>query len=307
MSDELNVLHVFPHGLGDACQFTAVIRHLARFRPEWRTDIISDRGKHSAFAGLVHESLVDTTCAGTRRYDLTFMHEWPECAECWADSSGTKTVRCLREVFDIRPQWDLLRYAVTVYDDAKSRVDDYIKELPDRKFVLIHYEGKTSTPYKNLPHDVVQQICEFLIGLNLVPVILDWDSRSPIPDNKRVFCPDSANGLWMNTGTGDAELIAALTGRAALFIGIDSGPQKVAFSTNTPTIAIWTEHHPYHYADNAPNAVHLIPENHADYLRGHRRDSGLEFFAKRYKSATYAKEALAQSITKLAVQLLTQL
>jgi hypothetical protein len=87
--------------------------------------------------------------------------------------------------------------------------------------------------------------------------------------------------------------------RAMLFIGIDSGPQKIAFSTNTPVLAIWVANHPYHFADNTANAIHLIPENHQDLLRGDK-NAAMKFFEKHYWYVPYAPYRLGDAIKLLA-------
>src|SRR5262249_20861943 len=76
---------------------------------------------------------------------------------------------------------------------------------------------------------------------------------------------------------------------AALFIGIDSGPCKIAFAVGCPTVAVWTGHHPLHYADRT-EAVHLLPWNHEGMIRGSKED-GLRFFQKHYQAVAYRNVA----------------
>ena len=45
----------FPHGLGDAVQFTVVLKHLAKAYADWAVDVVSKRGKHTAFRGLCRQ------------------------------------------------------------------------------------------------------------------------------------------------------------------------------------------------------------------------------------------------------------
>src|SRR6516225_911916 len=58
-ANKTSVLIRFAHGLGDAVQFTAVLRHIQKHRPEWEVDVTSLRGKHSAFHGLCRRSYHD--------------------------------------------------------------------------------------------------------------------------------------------------------------------------------------------------------------------------------------------------------
>jgi len=281
------VLINFGHGLGDSAMLTAVIAHLAKYKPNWTIDVYAGRGKHSCYFGQVNQVFYEAP--DWEPYQLVFNLDWYECWSTWKDSPGTKTCLCLRDKFHIQPDWDLLTYTINIGDEAKLRADNYISTLPpERPFVLLHYEGNTSQKEKNLQHQHIRDICDFLIDHDYTPVILDWDRRSPLVNQTTIFNPDNDNDIWRKAGSGDAETLAALIERAALFVGIDSGPSKVSFTTNTPSIAIWVKHHPIHYCDNAPNALHLIPENHLDYIRGDK-NNGAEFFVKHYKYEIYSK------------------
>src|SRR5206468_12527752 len=105
-------------------------------------------------------------------------------------------------------------------------------------------------------------------------------------DGKRIHNPDSQAVLWGHTGTGDAEALAALIELSALMIGVDSGPLHVAGATSTPTIGVWTKHHPLHYFAHAGNVTHLVPEAHADLIRGERA-TGEAYFRDHYRFRTY--------------------
>jgi 2-polyprenyl-3-methyl-5-hydroxy-6-metoxy-1,4-benzoquinol methylase len=277
-------LHDFNHGIGDCVQFTSVLRHLKELKPEMVHDIKTSVGKVSTFNNLARYASTHRDMSET--YYQQYSHPWSECHHSWPDSPGTKTAKCLRDRYQIVPKWGLLTYSVNVRDEAQTRANTYIASLPCRPFVLIHYEGNTSTDKKNLRHEDVKIICDWLRSHEITPVILDWDRRSPIIDNVNIYCPDRDNDIWQHIGTGDVETIAALTNRAKLFIGIDSGPCKVACATSTPTICVWTKHHPYHYSDNTPNCNHLLPVNHTDYLRGNK-DIALKFFEDHYRYSIY--------------------
>jgi ADP-heptose:LPS heptosyltransferase len=265
-------------------------------------DAICFEGKQSAFLGLVRESYSKADWERIEgKYDVTFIHNWWECYESYADSPGTKTVRCLRETFNLVPERNLLTYSINIRNEAKSIANAYVRTLPDQPFVVLHYEGSSFASEKNLSHAAVAEVCEYLLKTGRTPVILDWEGSSPLPNNRTVFCPDKSNALWKRYGTGDAETIAALIERAALFIGIDSGPQKVAFATETPTIAVWTGNHPYHFADNTSNSIHLIPENHMDYLRGNKQ-LAMKFFSDNYWSTVYPRKNLAAAIKQVAAR-----
>ncbi|MFQ5731658.1 MAG: FkbM family methyltransferase [Planctomycetaceae bacterium] len=301
-SQHRNVLIRFRHGLGDAVQLTVVLKHLQRDHPGWNVDVAALVGKHSAFRGLCRNVFVlDRDRYSIGDYAEVLDLDWPECATCYRDCPSTKAECCLRDVFRLTPRPELCRYLIARGEEATEEARRYLGQIcktnPDDRgrfpAVPIHYEGNTSADAKDLPVELIRAVCEEIIGLGLVPVILDWDQRSPLPDDVRIFNPHADLDLWGRTGTGDAEVLAALIEQSTLMIGIDSGPLHVAGAASTPTIAVWTGHHPLHYFSLAENVLHLVPERHADLLR-RGRDAGLAYFKKNYRHAVY--EDLASSL-----------
>ena len=265
----MRVLLRFSHGFGDAVQLTCVLEHLGRHRPDWVIDVAAKVGKHTAFNGLCRQTLVlDRDPIDEGQYRWVQDLGWYECYSVYADSPCTKVCNTLREVFGIVPELDLLKYHIQIGDESRQLTRDYLSTIcgtpnnGDRfPVVAIHYEGNTSCEKKNLPHEVVAELCSELRLHGYIPLILDWDRRSPLPDQKTVFCPGVGPGdLWGNTGTGDAERLAALLSQCALVIGIDSGPLHVAGATETPTLGVWTGHHPVQFYDLCPNVTHLVPD-----------------------------------------------
>jgi FkbM family methyltransferase len=129
-------------------------------------------------------------------------------------------------------------------------------------------------------------LCDKVLEAGYVPIVLDWDFRTPLADGKRIHNPNSRHDLWGGTGTGDAETLAALIALSSLMIGVDSGPLHVAGATSTPTIGVWTGHHPLHYFEHADNVTHLVPEHHRQLLRA-ERDAGMKYFHEHYRFTTY--------------------
>lgn len=270
-----DVLLTFDHGLGDAVQLTIVLQHLRRWRPRWTVDVFCRRGKHTALAGLCrrayhdHEPRPDESA-----YDRVYPLDWWECHERYEACPSTKPFKCLKEVFGIAPDPALFRYRIQIGSEARDRSAAYLASItphsalrtPNHRFpvMLLHYEGNTSADRKNLSHDTARQLCRWAELAGLVPVILDWDRRSPLPDGVKIHCPTTGErDLWGNFGSGDAEILAALIDQAELMIGIDSGPLHVAGATSTPAIGIWTGHNPVHFFDVADNVYHLHREGAA--------------------------------------------
>jgi hypothetical protein len=264
----MDVLLKFVHGLGDSTQLSCVAQHLRKHRPEWEIDVASGIGKHSVFHGLCRRSLIlDRDPIDYAQYRWVFDVGWYECYSVYADSPCTKVCNTLRENFGIVPEFDLLKYRIEVGPVARRDTAAYLSAITDtpgngKPFpaVAIHYQANTSAWKKDLRHELVAKLCEELLAHGYTPIILDWDRRSPLPDQRRIFCPAVGPGdLWGNTGTGDAERLAALMSQCALVIGVDSGPLHVAGATETRTLGVWSGHSPVQFYDLCPNVTHLVP------------------------------------------------
>jgi Glycosyltransferase family 9 (heptosyltransferase) len=313
----MNVLINFRHGLGDAVELTIVLIHLKKYRPNWNVDVAALVGKHTAYRGLCRNVYVlDREFPPCCEYGQRFTLDWHECHTVYPDSPSSKAARCLREEFGIVPDPDLCRYTIHVGDEARELARAYLAgvcaararvaelatvreacEVDSPKsgdfgygdrypVVLIHSEGNTSPEMKNLPTEIIRRLCDDIIAAGFVPVILDWDYRTPLADGVRIHCPDQRAELWHRTGTGDAETLAALIEQATLLVGVDSGPLHVAGATTTPTLGVWTRHHPLHYFAHADNVTHLVPRNHGELLRGDRA-AGEAYFGGHYRFEAY--------------------
>jgi FkbM family methyltransferase len=253
----MRLLIRFRHGLGDAVQLRIVLEHLRRHRPDWELHVAALKGKESILADLAEVYQLDTAELDPEWFDRVEDLRWPEArGERFAHAPATKAAKCLREVFQIRPE--VLAVPFTPPEETQRRVDQvWREELGCEPFVLLHYQGNTAAGAKNLPHETARSICAFARGRGFRPVLLDWDKRSPLLD-EGVDCFGADHPLWMGYGTGDGATLAALISRAILMIGIDSGPAHVATLTNTTTMIVWRGHHPTNYCQPTPNALHLV-------------------------------------------------
>jgi hypothetical protein len=265
-------------------------------------------GKHSAFEGLCRKVyVIGRDPEPVSEYQARYNLDWDECRNPDGRWPNTKVTRCLLEVFRLSPIPDLCRYEIQISDQARQRAREYLESIcgpaeanatdtaecrdntnpqSSSKFraVLIHYEGNTSGDRKNLSTELIRQACDQILQLDYVPVILDWDRRSPLPDNQRIFCPDANHALWNSVGTGDAEQLAALIDESQLMIGIDSGPLHVAGATTTKTLGVWTRHHPLNFFDISPNVEHLVP---ADGETQIATEDARKYFRRTYRHREY--------------------
>lgn len=294
----VRVLIKFAHGLGDAIQLSVVLKHLRKYRRDWEIHIRCGRGKHSALKGLCEKVWHDQEAEpNPADFNTVLDLGWWENYNRYYDRPNSKITNCLHECFSLPWDAELGRYECAAGPQAKHRTAAYLRSIgaveTGLRFnaVVLHYEGNTSQQKKNLYHWQAEDICKAILRTGRIPVILDWDSRSPLPDDRRIFCPrPAADDIWGGFGSGDAETIAALIGQCEAYIGVDSGPGKIASATDTPTLLCWIEHHPIQFHDPAPNTVHLIPVKHRE-LPPPRDDQRIgDWFEQHYLFTTYDGE-----------------
>lgn len=296
----------FRHGLGDAAQFAHVLRHIQHHRPEWAVDVYSLLGKHSLFGGLCRETRLmkgdwKQFTQGLRDsgdYDEVKSICWPENWGAFSRNPSTKTAKCLKEVIRLDFDGELLAELEPAKQakQAAAAALNSICGVPDGPLdvwdsvtwpvVAIHYEANTGRERKNLDHKLIGELCDELTKATRVPLILDWDDRSPLPARDGVHCFDKHHPLWKGYGTGDGEALAALLGYCELVIGVDSGPLHVAQLVNTPSIGVWREHFPGQFIDPHPKQWHLIPSNWRDYGLADR-DPARAYFEANYRHREY--------------------
>ncbi|MGE0609280.1 MAG: FkbM family methyltransferase [Pirellulales bacterium] len=307
----MNHLFRFPHGLGDAVQFTVVLRHLQQLRPGWTIDIQARPGAHTLFDGLARASFSLDATLDLGRYDSVQDIPWPEPQTIYPNSPSTKAERSLRETFGIVPNERLCRYQVRPSAAAGQRARQYLSrvtgEQPDAAgrfpVAVIHYQGNSARRHKNLDERTVAALLPELVRGGVMPLLLDFDGRSGLlGQHTQAGAINAArdDALWPRRGQGDGAVLAALIAQARLFVGIDSGPGHIAGATDTPSIIVWRRHHPLHFYGLSPRVVHLLPDDCGKYLRGDQ-SAAAHYFAARYHARTYRD--LKHSLIGLAREL----
>lgn len=284
------------HGLGDNAQFTIVLRHIKHYFPSVEIDMEIGIGKESYFKKYT------TNLFQKKRdyydysvYDHLLDVRWPIPGVCLETLPSTKPARFVKDVLKVEPIERLFRsYDITITDEERELADGYIKKLPN-KFVLLHYTSKTLKHRKSLTDDDAAFLCLKILKMGLTPVILDWKGESPLPDQKRIFNPGIEDPIWKGDLLPTAGTTAALINKAALYIGIDSGPLHIAGCTKTPSIGIWYGHHPINFFDLCDNVTHMVPKK--SRIRGKMKENGIKYFEKKYKYAYY--DNLSSEIIKV--------
>lgn len=282
----MNILLRFRHGLGDCIQFTSVLRHLREYREEINYFVECGADKFPLFEGLAQQFQKEGKVKFKKTIDIHW-HENRENASHWPSS---KVEKCLREVFGMTPDTELLRYQVNVPDSYLKRAESYLQGV--RPF-FIHYEGNTSSDKKNLNQDVIVGTCLYAKKLGYTPILFDWDRRSPLPRYGLVTCPDASHLLWDGTGTGNGMMIAALlkvAEKTGAFLAIDSGPGHIAPVCDIQTLVVWPGHHPINYYCPSPNVRHLV-------LHG-MRSSHNQYFQDNYDHQYISRGEMLPSIVE---------
>ena len=125
------------------------------------------------------------------------------------------------------------------------------------------------------------------------PVVLAWE---PEADNNRPKDLDKTYIHWIDAdhwlfhprrSICEIGQTLALTAQATVFIGVDSGPAKLAGGIGTPAIVLWRILHPVQFYGVCPNVLHLVPTWHPQLLQGSPARPGLQFFREHYRWRPY--------------------
>lgn len=257
------------------------------------------RGKHTALTGLCNRVYHDQEPRPIGPYDSVIGVGFFENYGGYTDRPGSKVTNCLRDAFGL-DRWDadLGRYQCARGPAATEKAVGYLRGVGCKandagkyNALIIHFRGNTSTWKKDMDQWQAEALCRLAIRLGRVPVVLDWDSRNTLVDQKTVFCPaPHADDIWGGFGSGDAEVLACLIQSSEAFVGIDSGPAHVAASTDTPSLAVWKGHHPAQFFDPAPNVTHLVPKDHRRLPPVSDTPGMAVFFEKHYLWRPYEGE-----------------
>lgn len=286
------------YGLGDAVQMTAVLRHLAKHRPDWQIDYVADAGRHDAAIGLVHHAWTYEEFhekGQYQNYDREAIIHLYDTFAGWNDRPSTRVSSCLHEKFGMEWRREDGRYAINLTEQAKDKSFSFLEGVAQygnfnaKRFqaVCVHYSGDSSPSMKNLTDNQAANICASIQEHARIPLLLDWRGKSPICSQGGIASVAHYQIDRAKWGA-SAQMNAAIISQCEAFIGIDSGPAKCAAATETPSLLIWTGHHPALYYDPAPNVTHLIPANWRDNPLLQGNTDVMAFFSRNYRFREYA-------------------
>lgn len=267
------------YGLGDAAQMSAVLRHVAKYRPEWSVDYRAEEGKHQVGRGIVANTSSLREPTPSAHYDAEVQIVLYDKWYGWYDRPNTVAARCLHECFGL--SWDPECGQQRIEISYRARRMARTLLVHDR-VVAVHYEGTSAQHKKNLTHEQADRICHYIERIGYTPVILDWQYRCLLTHHRRLRAP----AAW---GT-DAEMVCAVIGQCRAFVGIDSGPAKCASATDTPSLVVWTGHHPAQFHDPAPNTTHLVPVGYHSIEPVRGDPDVVEWFERNYNYRFYVAD-----------------
>lgn len=261
--DSINVLISLHrgYGLGDAVQMSAVLRHVAKYRPHWRIDYQAEVGKQVVGRGIVHNVFSYGEPYPSPHYDAEVLICLYDTWANWGDRPNTRVSSCLHERFGLGWDAECGRYQVNISQNIRNLAADVVPKYS----VALHYQGDSSKERKDLTNEQANAICDHIRSLGRIPYML---------------------GRHITLGY-DAEVNCALISQCEAFIGIDSGPSKCASSTDTPSLVIWTGHHPAPFHDPAPNTTHLVPRGYHGLEPVCNNADVIDWFEKHYLVRQY--------------------
>jgi hypothetical protein len=216
------------------------------------------------------------------------------------DRPSSKLAYLLKNTFGInRYDMDLGVVECRARPETQGRANAWLSRhlVPDGengagKAIVLHYQGGSGGIRKDLADWQGEEIARTALRLGRKVVLVDMNRRSPLAQMKGVVGLHNDDPLWQGLGNGDAATMAALFGSNSVeaFVGIDSGPGKIASTTATPTLICWTKNHPLEYHDPADNTDHLVPVGWREASPIEGDPERLQWFLDHYEWIEYTGE-----------------
>lgn len=167
--------------------------------------------------------------------------------------------------------------------DTAAELDAFLADLGP--IILLHTRGNTGQPLKNCSADLEQDLYrELLDQTDASLVLLDWDNRvARLPHRRVKHLSDDFRRV-------NVLELGYLIGRAALLIGVDSGPLHLTRFTDCPALGLWFAHHPSHFSIPRATTAHIVGDQHGPWNRT-RRHSFHVLDCPRITGAEVAKHA----------------
>jgi len=177
----------------------------------------------------------------------------------WMYTRVVDRPRELRARHSVENQWDLLaalgadppdpaRDPLEMAEDpaAGARIEQRLRALhipPGAPLVVLHVSA--GNPFRRWPAAHFAQLAAGIVAADPARAVVltagpsDRRAAEAIGEQARGLLPDGLRERILRAGEFDLPELRALIGRAALFIGGDSGPLHVAGTTRTPVVGLF--------------------------------------------------------------------
>ncbi len=301
MNNKINVLISLHrgYGLGDATQMSAVLRHVAKYRPNWAVDFQAEEGRHCVGRNIVSNTFEFGKNPNPNKvYDaeveICLFDNWYN----WKDRPNTHVSQALHERFGLEWDRECSGYQVNWSRDvgyaAQAAMSKFIakRDRLSTRAVAVHYQGDSAPQKKDLSDGQVDAICDHILSLGYVPLLIDWRNMSPVAN--RIDVCTTGREVFSRSWGRSADYNCAVVNQCAAFVGIDSGPAKCASATNVPSLVVWTGHHPAEFHDPAINTTHLVPCGYHELKPVCNNKEAVDWFEANYSVREYLRDPVLE-------------
>lgn len=266
--ESLRILIKFRHGVGDNVHLSIPLKHIKSQRPKWEVDVAVSPRRENLFchSNLCRKVFTYTRLPLDKHYDWVYENETIVFTKQWDQPYDTLQLplkkypgfpvswatHFTKEVLQLELENELFSFFVGT-DDRYHTIAE--RTVPFEKYAVINYYGKTNDSVSYFGEQEARKTCQILMEKGLTPIILDFDNRSLLPDNQKIFRANIPQ---------ESGVLAAFLKRAAVYIGLDSGPLALAAAVGTPTIALWDITSPQYLFAFNENALHFHPKGFTD-------------------------------------------
>ncbi|WP_088251836.1 class I SAM-dependent methyltransferase [Fimbriiglobus ruber] len=261
MSDEKKISIKFAHGFGDCSLFACAI-------PSWISRGWTVEVEASSDKACLFKAAGATIVAKAKEHH-PYLHpgDTPhDQDDSWAGNKlGWNLGTGPMPVVGTKPElWEETvgrKLRVEAPSDP-AELDKLIEPLG--KFIAVHTRGNTGQGDKNFRADDELKLYQALLKeTDCTLLLLDWDHRVSKARHSRIrHMGDHFKKLSIPD-------LAYVLDRAALLIGVDSGPLHFSRFTNVPTLGVWFNFQPARFALPRAETLHVAPSNHGGWT--HRR------------------------------------
>lgn len=278
---------MFCHGLGDAVQFTAVLRYLVLKGCEvhlWCKRAVMPVLRPWCMS--IH-AIEDGVPASLENISFS------EPTSIVASHASTKIEMHLASHEKVALGREDCGYAIRTGARAVASAEKMLRDIGH--FVLVHHTGESSRGSKAISVTDMRPAIESIHRSGRQVVLVDVDGVSGM----RSFCDVVLDEGFVRLS--DSPLVLAeIAKRADLCLGIDSGPGKIFQAADAQTIIVWRAQlapgrrlHPFFFDEPRETCLHLVPQGHLDYVPG----LSAQAFSH-YRHAEYPVAGLSEAIDR---------